>query len=341
MSGQQLHFPCLASPVRSSRHLDALNKTLKIEWICWRRSARWLPCAVLSWLLLLPTLAAASPSENIVVELAAPDECPDSAALLQRVDAQLGADFETDTRLRAAIRVQALPAAEYSLQLRYAGASGVAEQRSLTGESCSTVVDAAALVLALALAPSPSDTSLAQSSNELAAAVTPKPPWVHVAALTELDSALLRRLSVAFGLQLGMRIGPIDLRVRAQFFLPRDIALAGTTSTFNAFSFDLAACAPWTLGRWVLSPCVRAELGRIAANITGPIEEPRAGAARFQAVGAGGEVRIRVYEPLWLLLAADFTWFLRRPQFVVTDLGEVNRPRQLGLRSYFGPLLTW
>lgn len=296
---------------------------------------------MLGWLLLLPALATARPSENIVLELSAPDACPDTAALLQRVDAQLGADFETDTRLRAAISVQALSAAEYSLQLRYAGDSSVAEQRSLIGESCSTVIDAAALVLALALDPSQADTSLAQTSDELAAAVTPKPPWAHVAALAELDSALLRRLSVAFGLQLGMRVGPIELRVRAQFFLPRAIALAETTSTFNAFSFDLAACVPWTLGRFVLSPCVRAELGRIAASIAGPIEEPRPGAARFQAVGAGGEVRIRIYEPLWLSLAADFTWFLRRPQFLVTDLGEVNRPRQLGLRSYFGPLLAW
>jgi hypothetical protein len=322
--------------------LDALNKTCEIDGICRRRSACWLPYAVLGWLLFVPTLATARPSENIAVELSAPDACPDSAALLRRVDAQLGADFETDTRLRATISVQALSAAEYSLQLRYAGDRGLAEQRSLIGESCSTVIDAAALVLALALDPSPADTSLAQTSDELAAAVvTPEPPWAHVAALTELDSALFKRLSVAFGLQLGMRVGPIELRVRAQYFLPRAIALADTTSTFNAFSFDLAACAPWTLGRFVLSPCVRAELGRIAANIAGPIEEPRPGAARFQAVGAGGEVRIRIYGPLWLSLAADFTWFLRRPQFVVTDLGEVNRPRQFGLRSSFGPLLAW
>jgi hypothetical protein len=303
-------------------------------------SAVWF-CAWLATWLSFPGAAWARPSEHIAIELEAPTPCPDAAAILQRVDAQLGAAFETDSRLRVVLSIQAVQARDYTLQLRYETSSGDAEQRQLSGESCEEVLDAAALVLAVALNPSSLGTTVEPRVADVSPATTPRTSRAHVAALAELDTALFQRASVAFGAQLGVRIGPIELRARAQLFLPRSIVLADTTTTFNAFSFDLAACVPYGLGWIGVAGCIRGELGRMAAKPAGTLEDPRPGNARFQAVGAGAELRVRVVEPLWLALGADFAWFLRRPRFVVTDLGEIGRPAALGVRAYFGPHVAW
>ena len=94
------------------------------------------------------------------------------------------------------------------------------------------------------------------------------------------------RPSFAFGAQIGVRLGPLELSGRGQLFLQRSVEREGTTTTLDAFSFDLAACVPWRIDRITLGPCVRAEVGRLAASAAGAVEAQSPGAARFQALAA-------------------------------------------------------
>jgi hypothetical protein len=252
------------------------------------------------------------------------------------VDTQLGAAFETDTRLRAVANVRELAAGDYELQLRYETSSGATDERLLRGESCRAVTDAAVLLLAIALNPSP---ALAEDPQPTPAREPLFSP--NVGLVGELDSAVLARLAFALGVQLGLRIGPVELQARGQYFPARSETQLAATTTFTAYSFDLGMCTPWRFGIVTVGPCARVELGRLSGRVAGRVQEQRPGAARFQALALGGEVRVRVVAPLWLLLSADFTWFLRRPEFLVTDLGEVGRPAKFGMRVYLGPLVAW
>lgn len=310
--------------------------------------------ALAVWLMIAACAAShvsARPSQHIVLQLAAPESCPSAQELLERVDLQLGAEFETDSQLRATAEVRALGPSDFELLLHYESDSGASDQRSLRGESCLAVTDAAVLVLALVLNPS---AALEDPAEPVASAVrsepaesTGSPPErrailaARFGVLGVLDTPLMQRTSLAAGLQLGLRVGPIELHVRGQFFPARSASRAETTTTFSAYSFDLLVCSPWQIGRFALGPCVRAEVGRLAADAQGSLEAQAPGAARFQALGLGAEVRVRVMAPLWLSLGGDFAWILRRPQFVVTDLGEVLRPSKFGARVYVGPLLAW
>ena len=280
-----------------------------------------------------PVRVYAQPSQHITLELSAPASCPNAQALLESVDAQLGADFSTDSELRAWVQVRELGPADYELQLRYRAGAGVEDERRLRGESCSAVTDAAVLLLAIALSPSVSIPVPEEPSQSF---------WAPRVGLTgAFDTALTRQASFGAGVAVGVRLGSFELYARAQLFFPPSTARAGTTTTWDSFSVDLEGCRPWELGRISLGPCVRAEVGRLSAGVAGPVEEQRPGAARFQALAIGAEVRVRLASPLSLALTADFAWFLRRPQFVVAELGEVGRPAKFGTRVYFGPLLAW
>ena len=287
-----------------------------------------------------PSLAEAQPSQHVKLELSAPASCLDARSLLQGIDAQLGAEFSTDSTLQASVRVRVLGPADYELQLRYRAGSGAQDERRLRGESCRAISDAAALLLALALNPSvapesaPTDGATAASPSQAV--------WApRVGVTLALDSALVQGVGLGAGLLVGLRVGPLELGARGQVFLLPSSASAGTTTRWEAFSAEVNACVPWELARFTLGPCVRAEVGQLSAQTSGPIEEPRPGAGRFQALAVGAELRMRLASPFWLALTADFAWFLRRPGFVVADLGEVGRPAKFGMRVHLGPLLAW
>jgi hypothetical protein len=288
-----------------------------------------------------PANTRAQPSQHIKLQLNAPATCPDTAELLRRVDVQLGAEFETDSQLRAMARVRELGPADYELQLSYETDNGATDERILRGESCRAVSDAAVLLLAIALNPSAA-LEVPQPEPKAADPEAAAAWWApQLGAFAALDTALMGRPTFGVGAQLGVRLGPLELSARSQLFLPRSVDREGTTTTLNGFSFDLVACVPWRIERLMLGPCVRAEVGRLAASVAGAVEAQTPGAARFQALALGAEVRVRVAARLWLALAGDANWFTRRPQFLLTDLGEVERPAKFGMRVYLGPQLIW
>jgi len=321
---------------------------------------RWAPsglCIVLATILLAwfgPSVASARPSDQVALEVSAPPRCPTRSQILSILDTQLGSAFETDTRLRAEINIEELSASDFVLTLRYRTSTGAQDARQLHGESCAAVAEAAAWVLALVL-----DPRAVPDIEEPSARTPPRHPdagW-DVAPSAGVhgvfDTALMPETSGGFGAHLGLRLGPIELRVRGQLLLPRDHQQGGVTATFRAWSVDLGACAHVPLGPAVVGPCLRAEVGSLSGQLQGGdvvVDSP--GKARIQALGLGGEARWPVAPPLWIAISADFTWMTRRPAFDALRAGSgetedigvqvaVGQSAKFGMRVCLGPLLAW
>lgn len=105
---------------------------------------------------LTPTLAAAqspAPELGVTITLEAPAECPDEASLRAELERLLGEAARRGPRLEARARVERLEPSGYVITVVMMR-EGRASERKLEGESCATLVEAAALLTAIAHDPS-------------------------------------------------------------------------------------------------------------------------------------------------------------------------------------------
>jgi hypothetical protein len=298
-------------------------------WVA-RCSRVWIGCLA-GLLYALPVAARAS--QHVTLRSSAPAGCPTSDDMLRAIDAQLGADFSTDTTLRAEASISARGPHDFALQLSYDATPGFSDRREIRGESCSAVADAAALVLALALSP---------SKSAARAAPAAQPSWaLEFGAFALLDTA--GQAEVAFGgaLRVGVGVGSLHIDISANDFVPTQSVHTGVTTRVHLWSIGVGACYLPSWGPWQLGPCVRFEMGQLSGEAQGSVEAAQAGSARLQAATLGAEMRLPVFTALWLVLDVGLEWIARRPQFEIVGIGTVSNPDTLGVRLAFGPLLTW
>jgi hypothetical protein len=269
----------------------------------------------------------------------APAGCPQATDVLRAIDAQLGADFVSDTQLTASAEVTAHDAGDYELAVTYTTASGERDQRRMHGESCATVTEAGVVVLALALAPGFAlpRTPTAPSPRPISTSIS---MW-NVGAFALFDTASFSVPAFGAGLRMGWGLGPLQLSLAAHYFLPREVARAGLSTQLRLWSVQVGACYLTSLSTLLLGPCASFEMGRMAAESRGDLEASQPGAARLQAATIGAEIRLHVHTPLWLTFSGGLAWIARRPQFMVAGIGTVSSPATFGARITVGPLLVW
>jgi hypothetical protein len=292
--------------------------------------------ALLSW----RGQALAAAADLVDLSWNAVGECSSAAQVLRAVQAQLGPDFTSDTRLVAHGELSLESNGAYLLRLSYTTNSGSRDERQMRGESCAAVSDAAALALALALNPSVGIQAAVEAPASTAKADEKLASFV-VQLLAAFDTPVLGLPTLGGGLRAGVALAGLELSISAQLFLPREQTSHDITIELQYWSLDVGACYLVPAGSWSLGPCARFELGRLSGDPRGDIDEPTQRAARVHAVTLGGVVRLRLYAPLWFALDASLEWVARRPQFNVTGTGTIARPNTFGARLSLGPMLAF
>lgn len=133
------------------------------------------PAVALLAVVLTPTLAQAessAPELGVTITLEAPAECPDEASLRAELERLLGEAARQGPRLEARARVERLGPRGYAISVSMLR-EGRASERRLEGESCATLVEAAALLTAIAHDPS---AVVERGATKADAAPEPAPP---------------------------------------------------------------------------------------------------------------------------------------------------------------------
>jgi hypothetical protein len=279
-----------------------------------------------------PPVARADATSHVQLSYTAPSQCPQAAEVLAAIDRQLGAGFQTDTQLQAQAEVIAHGSRDYELVIDYTASSGATDHRRVHAESCKSAAEGAALLLALALIP-------AEAAPPPAAAPTAL-PHNEFAFLAQVDSAIMPRLAIGMGLQVGLRLGAFRLQLMAAQWLRQQTNFGDIQSTFEFWSVGVGACYLADFDLVQAGPCTRIEIGRLAGYAEA-VEAARPDGARLQAVSLGAQARLRLFSPLWLMFDAALEWLERRPEFIVTGFGRLHQPATWGARLAFGPLLIW
>jgi hypothetical protein len=279
-------------------------------------------------------VAHARAAEHIELTYTAPQGCPQRDDVLRAIERQLGAQFSSDTRLRANARVTERGPQDYELVIDYSGSSGSSSDRRVHSESCAAAADAAALLLALALIPTAAAPAPAPVPSSSRAAGS------ELGLLTLLDSAVLPGIGFGFGLQFGLSLGAWRINLSVAQWLSEQVELTGAQVHLDLWSVDLGACYLGSWGAFQAGPCARVEVGRLSGYALG-VDAGRPDGARLQAASLGAQARIRLFSPVWLLVELGLEWIERRPQFVVAGIGAAHHPDPWGARLGFGPLLIW
>lgn len=293
---------------------------------------------VIGWAWQLATPALAAPPSFVELEWAAPDRCSSAADVLAAITTQLGENFSSETRIRAA-GIMHVAGGMYVLELRYSTEAGGFDERRVEGESCRAATDAAALVLALALDPAKAAPPPARPSAT--AAARPDRSAFIASVLGEFDSALLGLPTFAPGVRFGWRYEGLELSASFQYFLPREHSNQDIALRLQLLSFDVGACYLVRSGGWAFGPCGRFEIGRLSGNPSGAVDAGTPGSARAHAATLGGTLRLPLSAALRLAFDAGFEWVSRRPQFQVTGAATIAHPSTFGLRLALGPALVF
>jgi hypothetical protein len=228
-------------------------------------------------------------SVGIPIELdwIAPPECPDRDAVRAEVLRLVG-NAAASTRhltVHASIRPAEREGFVLSLKTDLDGETG---ERTLSGVSCQSLSDAAALMLALILNPdietAPSTPAQDSQTTEqpAEAASSPADRWPvswHVGAHAGMQSGVLADASPAFAISLGVAVGGLAFRLMPALSLPQDIfrndqpQLGGRLWTGSMAAFG---CWAPRSGRLTLSPCLGIDVTRLRGHGVGA-KPPRIG----------------------------------------------------------------
>lgn len=204
-----------------------------------------------------PCLARAEVAARGVVQLLwdAPSVCPRAAEVLAAALPDARREEAVRVRVHGVVRTQA---ARFELVMRIQEA-GPAGSRTLSAESCQSLVEASALIIALA-----------------ADAQRVEPParvgW-RVAGVSSFDVGSLPGPSIGLGAALGVTWGRWSVNAEAMWWLPRQTrsdVVSQPGGEIGLVTGALRGCFTVWSGRYLgLSPCGGVELGRSHGTGTG------------------------------------------------------------------------
>jgi hypothetical protein len=142
-----------------------------------------------------------------------------------------------------------------------------------------------------------------------------------------------------FGVEgfLGIRVSDFKLLGSGGFFPEQRSTLVGSAQARFTLSLGGASfCYVPATPVWQLGACLGGELGSLSA-IGANVRNPRAASSLWAAANATGWLTVRPRGTGWgVFFSPGVVVPLRRPQFVLTELGLVHQPASLGFRGLAG-----
>ncbi len=283
------------------------------------------------------------PPAAIDLDWNAPPGCPDGAAIRDEVLRLTGPMAQGSRHLKASASISPAAGKGWTLSLA-TDLDGMTGERTLSGASCASLSDAAALMLALILNP---DLVVAQAPEPTPPPVEPVPPparprprW-HVGAHGGIQHGAIENMSSMFALSFGIAFGRLSLRLMPGLTLPQDVFVDSDAKIGGRMwsgSAGALACFSQAVGFLQVSPCVGLAVTRLAARGLGVLQ-PRDGAVFWSSGEAGLLLGLPVGYGVHVELAAIGVAPLHRPTVYLDDIGPVSRPANFGVKTLGG--LTW
>ena len=293
------------------------------------------------------TPALVSPIE---LDWTAPPTCPDRETVLAEVLKLAGAKAASAHYLKARATIAPTEGTGFLLSLS-TELDGLTGERALSGVSCGSLSDAAALMLALILnpevatkaSPEPTAHEPAPSAATIATAdhhhPWPRTSWL-VGAHGGVQMGVLEDLSPSIALSFGIGLGQLAMRLVPTFTPPQKIyaeaGLGGRLWTEGVAGFG---CWATPLAWPVLTPCLGFEVTWLQGRGLGVLHSRDA-----SVYWASGELALFAGLPLSRGLILEVGGIgllpLRRPTVYLEDgATPVSRPAVLGFRALGG--LAW
>ena len=242
----------------------------------------WLACvlAALSSQPLVPSLANASE-----IEWSAPARCGDAGAVAAQVEQLTERDLAASEDIDFVVEITESRPGSWLLRLHTRSRTGGDETiREVSGASCETLRDAAAVAIAMAIDAAHKVEAVHASAPAPPPPPRPSPPPVAtqpsaatrvafgVTAALVLEHGLLPRVAVGPALELTMGMSTLRLAVRATVFIPQRATVGeGSTASadFGLGTGDVFACWQPAFGAWRLLGCAGFELGLLTLHSDG------------------------------------------------------------------------
>jgi hypothetical protein len=286
----------------------------------------------------------APPAPPVHLEWLAPADCPSQSDVLGAIERMIGTGG-----LRGAVdaRVIVTPGeGEFRAEVTVS-ASGATSTRSLVGESCRAVADAATVIVSLAANPGPTPPEpepppapMLPTSPSSAATESPSRRSVVVEGSFLFDSGLLPSASFGGELGAGWSVPHVDLEIVGAFLGSQRATLASVPSQGAAFwlaHLGARACYEPFDARLDVGPCAGAGFEWIAARGFGAFPDQPANATGQMAVGSlGGRALYRLSPRVVLRLAGEAVVPWTRPTFVIDGGGQVFRVPVASFRATVG-----
>jgi hypothetical protein len=317
------------------------------------------------------------PTEGVPLRWQAPLECPDQAALRERVDALVAGLLDRPDAAKSRVEIEVRPGVEgYEATVIVRNGDGET-RRDFAAEDCETVTDAAALILAVALDPvgasmglpveapvEPTPPSEPRASEpevapELPVRTEPEQPAIVDLSDLPVEDERPRNLGVGVRVLGGGGYGPtntgygtiggtlalIGPRWRAElgglWAIPRVIRpAAGFGGSFDGWAVLGRGCFAPKIRRLELPTCGGVELGSVRGR--GLDELPIAGQASFLwvALAAAQGLWFSPIERVGIGVELGVAVPLNRGTFTIENT-EVQRMAAVTVRGLAGIELKW
>jgi hypothetical protein len=285
----------------------------------------------------------ATPTPPVHLEWVAPAGCPSHGEILEAIERTVGAGARggaVDARV-------IVTAGERELRAELTvSASGATSTRSLTGESCRAIADAATLVIALAanpdavpLASPPAPPPPAPPTSAAAPPPVPRRA-VFVEASFLVDSAILPAAGLGGELAVGWSPAHFALEITGAFVGPERATLASAPSQGASLwlgHLGARACYELFDARIDVGPCLGGGVEWTPARGFGTTPDQPANATGQMGVGSlGGRAIVRASSRVALRLVGEAVVPLTRPTFVIDGGGQVFQTPAASFRATAG-----
>jgi hypothetical protein len=303
--------------------------------------------AFVVWVLLAASSAAASADNGFV--WAAPEPCPDAADVRARIEQRLGMSVEATVHgIEVAI---AHEAGAFVARIDTRGVTLANQIRTLTSARCDELADAVAVVVARL-----ATEARAQAQAEIARRTTAIPVAARDAARTRREAGPwgggVRAVAVSgVGVLPGIGIaGELALYGRRHSYFAEVAATrwaknakylaSGAPGAVDVSLVAVALRAGWSPPSMYIRAWAIGEVGPMTGEGIA-LNDPRIGAGRWTAAGAGFGVAWPMWDRARLVGSIEFLAAFERVRFVLADGDEVFRPAAGLARCSLGLEIGW
>jgi hypothetical protein len=277
--------------------------------------------------------------KSLTLDWAAPAECPDGAAIERAVN-DVVAPNARGTAARSVRGVVTRPSpTTYHVDLAIETEPGRWSERSLSGATCASVSDAAALVIALA-EHAERDAPLREPPRAREAGAdarsTRERPFIVLSAA--LDHGATAGLAPGVSVLGGASFAQVRWEASVSYFAPQTASVAGAPelgAKFTLWNVSARACYPLWRGALWLSPCAGAGMDGTRGVGFGA-HTPLTATSWVLVARAGALTEWELARSTALRLDLEAILPFARPEFTVDGAGAVFRRDPLGFRGAFG-----